>query len=42
MMEDLDGVVRERISIETGGEERGPAHRRARGGEVLRKLAVLR
>lgn len=28
-MEDLDGVVRERISIETGGEERRPAYRRA-------------
>lgn len=23
MMEDSDGVVRERVSIETGGEERG-------------------
>lgn len=27
MMEDSDGVVRERVSIETGGGERGPAYR---------------
>jgi hypothetical protein len=42
MMEDSDGVVRERVSIETGGEERGHAYRRTGGGEVFGELAVLR
>lgn len=32
MMEDSDGVVREGISIETGGEERGLACRGAEMG----------